>query len=52
MNTNNFKMQHTFYTYFTLNKTVLYTENKKISNAPKGRKPSCEHVDGQCHVDF
>ena len=22
----------------------------KISNAPKVRKPSCEHMDGQCLV--
>jgi hypothetical protein len=22
--------------------------NKKISNAPKVRKQSCEHMDGQC----
>jgi hypothetical protein len=25
------------------------TENK-ISNSPKVRKPSCEHMDGQCLV--
>ena len=29
-----------------------YLKKKKISNAPKVRKPSCEHVDGQCGLDF
>jgi len=24
----------------------------KISNEPKVRKSSCEHVDGQCELDF
>jgi len=30
MNTNNFKIQHTFYTYFTLNKHLELNEKKIV----------------------
>jgi hypothetical protein len=45
-----------FYEFLIFNdKTIIayhgFTD-LKISNAPKVRKPSCEHVDGQCELDF
>jgi hypothetical protein len=31
---------------------IIKKKIKKISNTSKVRKQSCEHVDGQCDLDF
>ena len=38
--------------YIVQNITKISMTKIKISNAPKMRKPSCEHVDGQCDHEF